>query len=97
MNASSVGSESVRFPVSGMTCGSCVAHIAKALRRLPGVEAVRVDLRAETVTVRRDAGLVSSASLAAALASAGYQADLDAATVITDQERRGWLARLRRE
>jgi len=89
--------ETIRFPVAGMTCGSCVVHITKALRPLPGVQAVRVDLRAETVTVRREPALVSSAALVAALADAGYDAELGAAVVIPDQQRRGWLARLRGE
>ena len=95
MNAPSGTSETIRFPVTGMVCGSCVVHITKAVRPLPGVDAVKVDLRAETVTVRRDAALVSSAALAAAVADAGYEAHLGDAVVVPEQTRRGFLARLR--
>lgn len=95
MTAPSGTAETLRFAVSGMTCGSCVVHITKAIRPLPGVEAVKVDLRAETVTVRRNAALVSSAALAAAVADAGYEAHLDDAVVIPNEDHRGLLARLR--
>jgi copper chaperone CopZ len=78
-----------------MTCGSCVVHITKAVHPLPGVASVKVDLRAETVTVRREPALVSSAALAAALADAGYDAHLDEAIVIPNESHRSFLARLR--
>ena len=54
----------------GMTCGSCVNRITRAIRRLDGVRRVSVDLRAETVTVRRESALVSNAALAADIAVA---------------------------
>ena len=74
--------ETVRFPVRGMTCGSCVNRITRAVRKLDGVTKVRVDLRRETATVRREPALVSNAALAAAVADAGYEADVEAAEVI---------------
>jgi Cu+-exporting ATPase len=82
VSAPSPTSETIRFPVSGMTCGSCVNHIMRAAGRLDGVTRVTVDLRHETATVRREPALVSSAALAAALAAAGYRADLEAAEVL---------------
>jgi copper chaperone CopZ len=78
--------ETIRFPVRGMTCSSCVSRITRALRRLDGVEQVRIDLRAGTGTV-------------AAIAAAGYGADLDAAVSIPTVARPGFgwrlVARLR--
>ena len=65
-----------------MTCGSCVNRITRAVRKLDGVSKVHVDLRRETATVRREPALVSNAALAAAVAEAGYEADLDAAVVV---------------
>lgn len=59
--------ETIRFPVAGMTCGSCVNRITRAVRRLPGVTKVDVDLRRETATVRHEPALVSNAALAAAM------------------------------
>ena len=88
------GPETVRFPVAGMTCGSCVNRITRAVRRLDGVTGVDVDLRRETATVRREPALVWNAALAAAVADAGYEADLTAAVVVAAGETRGFLSRL---
>jgi P-type Cu+ transporter len=70
--------ETIRFPVAGMTCASCVNRITRAIRRLDGVTKVHVDLRRETVTVVREPASVSDAALAAAVTGAGYEADLAA-------------------
>ncbi len=86
--------DAIRFPVAGMTCGSCVNRIVRAVRRLDGVTKVSVDLRAETATVHRDPTRVSNAALAAAVAGAGYAADVTAAVVIPPDERPGLLDRL---
>ncbi|MGB9626619.1 MAG: heavy-metal-associated domain-containing protein, partial [Phycisphaerae bacterium] len=37
--------------VSGMTCGSCVAHVEKALRAVEGVRDAAVNLATETAVV----------------------------------------------
>jgi Cu+-exporting ATPase len=86
--------ETIRFPVAGMTCGSCVNRITRAVRNLDGVARIKVDLRGETATVGRDPDLVSNAALAAAIAEAGYQADLDASVLVPTAEPRGLLKRL---
>jgi len=86
--------ETIRFPVMGMTCGSCVNRITRTIRRLDGVTRVHVDLRRETATVCREPALVSNAALAAAVEAAGYEADLDAAAVIPTVERQGLMNRL---
>lgn len=86
--------ETIRFPVSGMTCVACIGHIVKAVRKLDGVEKVQVDLGDETATVRRDPALVSDEALAVAVSRAGYEADLGAAIRVAPTEARGFLARL---
>jgi P-type Cu+ transporter len=86
--------ETIRFPVAGMTCGSCVNRITRTLRKVDGVAKVKVDLRGETATVGRDPDLVSNAALAAAIADAGYQADLDVSVSVPTAESRGLLKRL---
>ena len=86
--------EAIRFPVAGMTCGSCVNRITRAVRRLDSVTKVSVDLRKETATVRREPALVSNAALAAAVADAGYTADLAAAVVVPHDEPQGLLDRV---
>lgn len=82
MTGTSPTTEVIRFPVRGMTCGSCVNRIMRAVRKVDGVTRVTVDLRSETATVRREPALVSNAALAAAVADAGYEADLEAAEVL---------------
>jgi Cu+-exporting ATPase len=86
--------EIIRFPVRGMTCGSCVNRIVRALGKLDGVTRVSVDLRRETTTVRREPELVSNAALAAAIAIAGYEADLATAEVLPYGSDRSFLDRL---
>jgi Cu+-exporting ATPase len=87
--------ETIRFPVAGMTCASCVNRITRSLKKVDGVSKVRVDLGGETATVARDPGLASDSALAAAIAAAGYEADLAAAVVLPPAEPRGLLARLK--
>jgi len=86
--------ETIRFPVAGMTCSSCVSRISRALRRLDGVTTVDVDLRREIATVRREPALVSNAALATAVQAADYEADLDASTIVPTVESRSLLDRL---
>ncbi|MFH0750489.1 MAG: cation transporter [Chloroflexota bacterium] len=91
---SDAGLETIRFPVEGMTCVSCVGHIEHAVRAVEGVRRVRVDLRHETATVSREPALVSNAALAAAVEAAGYRADLASAVAVPADEALNWLARL---
>jgi Cu+-exporting ATPase len=86
--------ESIRFNVRGMTCGSCVNRIVRAVRKLDGVSRVTVDLRTETATVRREPALVSNAALAAAVGDAGYRADLDTAVIVPPGRDRSFVDRL---
>jgi len=89
-----VSEETVRFPVAGMSCVSCVGRITRAIRQLDGVTRVHVDLRTETTTVRREPALVSNAALAAAVAAAGYEADLDSAAIVPAGDSASFLDRL---
>jgi Cu+-exporting ATPase len=60
------------FPIEGMTCASCVGRVERALRKVPGVAEVSVNLATETATVGTDAGADRSA-VVAAVRSAGYE------------------------
>ncbi|WP_159838723.1 heavy metal translocating P-type ATPase [Burkholderia sp. 8Y] len=56
-----------------MTCASCVARVEKMLKRVPGVDAVAVNLATERATVHaRDT--VTDDQLLAAITKAGYEA-----------------------
>ncbi len=58
--------------VGGMTCASCVAHVEKALAKVPGVEAASVNLATETATVTA-APDVAFEALEQAVERAGYE------------------------
>ena len=60
-----------KLPIAGMTCTSCVLRVEKALRALPGVESVAVNLATEEATVRAT-GAVAADAVAAAVRQAGY-------------------------
>jgi len=64
----------LRFAVRGMTCASCVAHVEKAVRAVPGVAAVSVNLPLERADVQADQ--VRAGEIVAAIASEGYDARL---------------------
>lgn len=59
--------------VSGMTCGHCEQAVERALKGVPGVQAVRVDLQGGTATVRGEA---DPQALMAAVTDEGYGAQL---------------------
>jgi len=57
------------FSVDNVKCDGCAANIQNALRALPGVEAVEVEVASGKVTVSGDG---EREMLATALAAAGY-------------------------
>ncbi|MCO5274938.1 MAG: heavy metal translocating P-type ATPase [Flavobacteriales bacterium] len=60
------------FPVTGMTCASCVLHVEKALKAEPGVEAVSVNLATNTAQVSWQEGRTDSQHLQQAVRNASY-------------------------
>ena len=57
-----------------MTCNGCVKHVTSALRDLPGVSAVEVDLANGRAKVVHDPESSSVPALIAAVDAAGYEA-----------------------
>ena len=64
--------KTVTFPISGMTCATCVATNEKALRVLPFVAEAAVNLAAEKATVTYDDGRGRFGQLVDAVRGAGY-------------------------
>ena len=62
----------ITFPVTGMTCASCVRRIEKSLGKVEGVHAASVNLATERASVRFDPARVEFATLARAVEQAGY-------------------------
>jgi Cu+-exporting ATPase len=62
----------ITLAVDGMTCSSCVGHVEDALKEVPGVSAVDVNLATENAVVSLDPLRVTVVQLAEALDEAGY-------------------------
>ncbi|TAL17865.1 heavy-metal-associated domain-containing protein [bacterium] len=62
------------FEVSGVTCGSCGLKIRRALKGVPGITAVDVDIEKKTVTVDYKEGETDPKALAEAISGTGYPA-----------------------
>ncbi len=73
--------------VRGMTCASCVAHVSRALKKVPGVDEAFVNLATERATVTHDARVDDSA-LIAAIEGAGYGASVVADASSDEDARR---------
>jgi len=65
---------STALSIDGMTCATCVGRVEKALGRVPGVVAARVNLATESAAI--DAPGVAPAQLIEAVERAGYGAKL---------------------
>ena len=57
--------------IEGMACGHCSARVEKALRALPGVQNVKVDLEAKTALVEAEDSVAETA-LSKAVTDSGY-------------------------
>ena len=89
--------------IRGMHCAGCVGRVEQALRRVPGVSAAAVNLVLERATIVADERGTATAFMAA-VAAAGYAAEIDpAAAPARDiheanqrrrrEETRGWRRR----
>lgn len=64
------------FAIGGMTCASCAAHVEEAIRSLPGVLSVQVNLATERAYVDLVVGLLEEKEVIRAVEEAGYTATL---------------------
>ncbi|HCH96241.1 MAG TPA: heavy metal translocating P-type ATPase, partial [Erythrobacter sp.] len=60
--------------VEGMTCGSCVSHVERALLKVPGVTTATVNLATGRASVLFRGSIASIEDLEAAVRGAGYEA-----------------------
>ncbi len=63
----------ITLPVEGMTCASCVLHVEEALRQVPGVLEVKVNLATEKATVRVAGDGLDLDQAVAKVEDAGYK------------------------
>lgn len=64
--------QETEFAVEGMTCASCVARVERALRAVPGVDEVSVNLASEKVSVSYDAAVASLNRIVSHVEESGY-------------------------
>jgi Cu+-exporting ATPase len=67
-----MSAKQVTLPIQGMTCASCVGHVAHGLEDVPGVTEVQVNLATENATVTFDNGSVPLDTLVQAVQETGY-------------------------
>lgn len=65
--------ELLKLNVQGMHCASCVSMVKKTVRKLPGVESVKVDLDNGSVHVECDSAAVRKADIIRAIQRMGYK------------------------
>ena len=84
----------VDFGVAGMTCASCVGRVERALRTVPGVQEVAVNLATESARVQFAApqGGVAAmdALLRRAVRNAGYEPLTAAASQAREEDTSPW-------
>jgi P-type Cu+ transporter len=76
-----VNTASVTLPIGGMTCASCVARVERAVKKLPGVVGVSVNLATEQAKVDYIPGAAGREAIVAAVRGAGYDVPGAAAAV----------------
>lgn len=87
--------DTVEFGVGGMTCASCVAHVEKALRRIPSVLQANINLATERASVRLLSGAATPNDLVRAIEAAGYEARrIERGVDAADRERQARRAEL---
>lgn len=64
-----------RFVVQGMNCNSCVERVQKAVRQLPGIASVQVDLASGVAAVEHEPDKVTAEQIRQQIAAAGYAAN----------------------
>jgi len=68
-----MSANAIELRIDGMTCANCVRHVDEALRGVPGVRAVRVDLESGRAVVELEPP-ATLAALREAVERAGYAA-----------------------
>ena len=76
-----IGSRELRLAVDGMTCASCVAHVERALKEVPGVSAVQVNLATERASLVLDSKDVPVRKLVEVVDGAGYTVPVQRASL----------------
>jgi Cu+-exporting ATPase len=77
------------FIVKGMTCASCSARIEKVLAIQDGIQAVSVNLAAETMDIEWDNSTLSLEDIAQRVSGLGFELELPRSEITLDLELKG--------
>jgi Cu+-exporting ATPase len=90
VNPGSGESQTLRIPVTGMTCAACQARVQKVLQKQPGVSDATVSLLMNSAVVTYDPAAVSPEQLVERIRKTGYGAELASPdrTAFEEQEAR---------
>ena len=78
---SRTGTRQLRLPVEGMTCASCVAHVEGALKGVPGVSSVQVNLATDKAVLELEPGGASLEEMVRSVDDAGYTIPVERANL----------------
>lgn len=66
-----------QFTINGMHCDHCVAKVETAVKDLPGIEKVKINLKKGSGKVKFDESAVSAEQITAAITAAGFAAEVE--------------------
>ncbi|MCD7713952.1 MAG: HAD-IC family P-type ATPase [Prevotella sp.] len=75
------------FPVAGMACSACSAHVEETLRALPGVREASVSLLLRTAAVDFDESATSAEAIREAVSNIGYDLIIDGSAAAEVEQR----------
>ncbi|MGH7719881.1 MAG: cation transporter [Gemmatimonadaceae bacterium] len=90
MSGGSAPGETIRIPVTGMTCAACQARVQRTLQKEPGVVDASVNLMMKSAAITFDPTAVTPERLVEAIRDTGYGAELASPdqTAFEEQEAR---------
>ena len=87
MEERKTSNQKYEFDVDGMTCAACVSNVEEALKAIPGVEDVAVNLATDSARLYSSEPLVIN-DLTRAVARAGYQLEAKGSTSLMEKQQR---------
>jgi periplasmic mercuric ion binding protein len=72
----SAKTQTVKFKVTGMTCGGCANNISQALQKLDGVVSEDVEFPGDVAVVTFESKKLKEKAIIAAIEGAGYKAEV---------------------
>jgi Cu+-exporting ATPase len=80
--------EILQLDIEGMTCASCVSHVEKGIKKIPGIDMANVNLATEKATVSYDPESVSPEDIVKSVFDSGYGATVSSEEKKDEAERK---------